>query len=312
LVELFSDTTQTTAANAVTSTASRTYGLQLNASNQGVINVPWTDTTYSAGTALDLSGSTFNLDLSELSTSTSNADGDYFVVIDSANAQYKLTKANVNISGFNGDSLTISAGTATVAPITLTSGTNLTAATSGALEYDGNSLYFTTNNSTGRGQVRSVHTRRRDTNSSTTTSSTLQSIYGASLTLEADTVYHFKQVLFPTLSFSSATVALRLGFTFSQTQQAFGVIYTGTSGSVQYTSYQSSPAAYTIATVTGTTSFGFVCEGFFKTHATLSSTITPGFAMAATAGSARIDAGSYIEIQKVSPDLATTVAGGWA
>jgi hypothetical protein len=43
-IELFSDTAQTVAANAVTTTASRTYGLQLNASLQGVINVPWTDT----------------------------------------------------------------------------------------------------------------------------------------------------------------------------------------------------------------------------------------------------------------------------
>ena len=45
LIKLEDDTTQTTAANAVTTTASRTYGLQLNSSNQGVINVPWTDTT---------------------------------------------------------------------------------------------------------------------------------------------------------------------------------------------------------------------------------------------------------------------------
>ena len=44
LIKLEDDTTQTTAANAVTTTASRTYGLQLNSSNQGVINVPWTDT----------------------------------------------------------------------------------------------------------------------------------------------------------------------------------------------------------------------------------------------------------------------------
>ena len=44
LIKIEDGTVQTTAANAVTTTASRTYGLQLNSSNQGVINVPWTDT----------------------------------------------------------------------------------------------------------------------------------------------------------------------------------------------------------------------------------------------------------------------------
>ena len=47
LIELASDTAQTVAANAVTATASRSYGLQVNAAGQGVINVPWTDTLYS-------------------------------------------------------------------------------------------------------------------------------------------------------------------------------------------------------------------------------------------------------------------------
>lgn len=51
LIELASDTAQTVAANAVTATASRSYGLQVNAAGQGVINVPWTDTTYSLATS---------------------------------------------------------------------------------------------------------------------------------------------------------------------------------------------------------------------------------------------------------------------
>src|SRR5210317_1183968 len=37
-------------------------------------------------------------------TSTTDADGDFFAVVDAANAQKKLTKGNINISGFNNDS----------------------------------------------------------------------------------------------------------------------------------------------------------------------------------------------------------------
>ena len=46
LIELEDATVQTVAANTVTATASRTYGLQVNSDGQGVINVPWTDTVY--------------------------------------------------------------------------------------------------------------------------------------------------------------------------------------------------------------------------------------------------------------------------
>lgn len=69
-IELFSDTAQTTASNAVTTTALRTYGLQVNASGQGVINVPWSDTdtnyypsaiVFNAGTT---SGPTLDLTMS--------------------------------------------------------------------------------------------------------------------------------------------------------------------------------------------------------------------------------------------------------
>ena len=57
-----------------------------------------------AGTLIDVTADAVNVDLSELSTSTTNGDGDYFVVVDTSNAQRKLTKANINISGFNNDS----------------------------------------------------------------------------------------------------------------------------------------------------------------------------------------------------------------
>ena len=65
-------------------------------------------TSITAGDLIDVTGSgstqTVNVDLSELSASTTNGDGDYFVVVDTSNNQKKLTKGSINISGFNNDS----------------------------------------------------------------------------------------------------------------------------------------------------------------------------------------------------------------
>jgi hypothetical protein len=67
-----------------------------------------------AGTLIDVTADAVNVDLSELATSTSDADGDFFVVVDSGNAQKKLTKANIALSGFNNDSNFTNRGTATI------------------------------------------------------------------------------------------------------------------------------------------------------------------------------------------------------
>ena len=89
-----------------------------------------------AGTLLDGGGTsgdvTLNVDLSELSTSTSNTDGDFFCVVDSSNAQKKLTKGNINNSGFNNDAgYTTNTGdiTSVVAGSGLTGGATSGAAT---------------------------------------------------------------------------------------------------------------------------------------------------------------------------------------
>jgi hypothetical protein len=98
--KLFSDTEQTVAANTVTTMASRTYGLQLNADGQLVVNVPWVDT---------------NTQIPNTDTTYTHSWAD-----SGANAILRLTAGG---DGSGNDDLTIVAGS----NITLTpSGDNLT------------------------------------------------------------------------------------------------------------------------------------------------------------------------------------------
>lgn len=75
LMRLFSDTEQSVGANTVTSESGRTYGIQFNADNQAVVNVPWTDTdtntniyttdgTLSGARSITMDGNQLNLDQS--------------------------------------------------------------------------------------------------------------------------------------------------------------------------------------------------------------------------------------------------------
>ena len=108
LIKLEDDTAQTEAANTVSATASRTYGLQINGSGQGVVNVPWsdtdTDTTYTAGDLLDLDGTEFDVDLSELTDGTDDVVGseDELVYLDNSSQKRKLI-SEIKLGQFNND-----------------------------------------------------------------------------------------------------------------------------------------------------------------------------------------------------------------
>ncbi len=87
-IKIYSGTVQSVSAQPAGTTALRTYGIQLNSADQAVVNVPWTNTEYTAGTGLTLSGTTFNANVdgtnsTAAETSTTTADRTYKVQVDS-------------------------------------------------------------------------------------------------------------------------------------------------------------------------------------------------------------------------------------
>lgn len=58
-IEILSDTVQAVAANAVTATAGKTYGVQLDSSDRAVVNVPWTATAGDKNTDGGFANSTY-------------------------------------------------------------------------------------------------------------------------------------------------------------------------------------------------------------------------------------------------------------
>ena len=88
-IELFSDTDQTVAANSVSSTANRTYGIQLNSNGQAVVNVPWSDTT----TDVDVSKANLITRLGEFNSS------DTVYIGDADNDTTVSIRGNLNVAG---------------------------------------------------------------------------------------------------------------------------------------------------------------------------------------------------------------------
>ena len=148
-IELFSNTDQSVAANTVSATASRTYGLQLNSSGQGVVNVPWTDTSgmtswnaniFGGGSGPFTIGQGGNLTLKpgpnmEIDLAGSNDTANYtFDVADSGVTAASYTNASITV---NAKGIITSASSGSDTNTTYTLPTSLPAANTGSITLTG-------------------------------------------------------------------------------------------------------------------------------------------------------------------------------
>lgn len=119
----------------------------------------------------------------------------------------------------------LGAGTNSVAPLTMTSGTNLTSASAGACEYDGANFYTTGNTTTGRGIAWSTQLFRLTANGSNIT--TIADFFGSSsaITLVAGGVYEIEWVAYFTQNAGAGTVTFTI--TSSQTPTFLSAFYVG-------------------------------------------------------------------------------------
>jgi len=215
--------------------------------------------------------------------------------------------------------IALPAGTTSKAPLKLQSGTSLTTAAAGAVEFDGKVLYSTP---ASRGVSPSMMFYRLNSNFAGTNGSTAQSLFNVGVTLEAGTVYAFTADFL--LSKTAGTTSHTLGILFGGTATLNNIFYTayvtgatvapptvgtGTTSASHITI--ATIANLTSATVSATIQYGYTYHGTVSIDA--GGTFIPQYKLSAAPGGAYSTvAGSFFAIWPIGAAGANTSVGSWA
>jgi len=238
--------------------------------------------------------------------------------------------ASININGTVGattpttgkfTTITQSAGTAGVggAPIYLTTGTNLTAAAQGAIEFDGTALYMTPFG-TSRGSVPTYQIQVLNATYTLTSQVGVQKLLNATTNgavAVAVGLYEFEcQFMLTGMSATSGTLGFALAGTATYTQQwmahasrsgsAAATIVTGNTNAVYQTQNTAANTAIT-GSSTNTTGSALI-KGFIRV--TVAGTVIPQVSMS-VASAAVVQTGAYFKITPISATSTTTNIGNW-
>jgi hypothetical protein len=202
--------------------------------------------------------------------------------------------------------ITLSAGTASLAPVVMTSGTNLSSVAAGALEYDGVAFYTTGNTTSGRGFTPTTQYFRLTSDGSAIGTS-ITNFFGAtsSLNLIANGFYELEAVLY-FLKTTAGTVTFTMTFGNAPVNNNAYYVGTpisgvGTQGTPQSAGLVKSTATAGALPATGSLSNGanhqFTIRAMFQANATTGGTLT--LQLTSTATSATPLTGSYYKLTRL-------------
>lgn len=239
-------------------------------------------------------------------------------VYDPANIAQQLVGLTA-VQTVTNKSLILASGGASLAPLTLSTGTNLTTATAGSVEYDGKVIYATPQ-STQRGVVPNEQWLRLDAGLAGANGTSAQNALGVSFGVSASTVYEFEAVI--NLSKSAGTTSHNLSWLFGLgggaslnniSYQVTGDISTASFNSGFGTRFSAAPQVDTaIALYSGLTSAALFVVLNIKGTVSVNAagTLTPQYILSAAPGGAYTTAqGSFFKIKPIGASGANVSVG---
>jgi hypothetical protein len=212
----------------------------------------------------------------------------------------------------SGGSLTAAVGTATLAPLKLQSGTNLTTAAAGAFEYDGAAPYFSVAAST-RGVLATEQLMLLSSAYTLTSQTAAQKLFNGStngaVTLPAGT-YQFECMFsLSSMSATSGSFGFALGGTATKTEswRATAVKAAPATANSDQETYNTAANTTLVAANTTTTGYATI-RGIIRV--TVAGTIIPQVSLG-VAAAAVVGANSYFKISPLGGSAVVTV-GNWS
>lgn len=228
------------------------------------------------------------------------------------------TKANLASPTFTGQ-VTVPAGTTTAAPVIFQSGSVLTTAAGGRMEYDGKVFYLTPSSTAvgGRGIAETSHYYVLSGARNLSDVNTAQSIFGVGLTAQATTTYEI-EMMFSVSTTGTTSNSLGIGFGGTATLTSIGYQVSAAQNATSAATLTAPNNAF-IATASNTTITSAVATATYRNvwvkgivRINASGTFIPQLTFSAATGATPAVAGdSFIRMTAVGSNTMTTV-GAWA